>query len=65
MSSADCDFKFLPAFEKDTLGKQALTFSLGVVPVIIFCQFIHDTKKPQTPSHFTKIPDKRFGVLIF
>lgn len=54
----------MPAFEKETLEKQALTFSLGEVSVIIFCHFILGRKK-QTPSNFAKKFNMRIGGLIF
>lgn len=54
MTEADCDSKFMPASEKETLEKQALTFSLDEIDVIIFHHFILDTKKPKLLSVLLK-----------
>lgn len=43
----------MPAFEKETLEKQALTFSLGEVSVVLFCHFILDRKR-HTASNLAK-----------
>lgn len=48
------DSQFMPCPKRKLLEKQALTFSLGEVDVIIFCHFILDTKKPKLLSVLLK-----------